>query len=88
MTAQLFALLTALAFAVSNVSVRRGFRYSTPLTATFVSLLIHSIMLWMAVFVTGEISQVALAGVVAIVAAYWPARRMARKALIVALRYE
>ena len=47
MTAQLFALLTALAFAVSNVSVRRGFRYSTPLTATFVSLLIHSFMVWM-----------------------------------------
>ena len=67
MTAQLFALLTALAFAVSNVSVRRGFRYSTPLTATFVSLLIHSIMLWMAVFVTSGIPRVALAGVVAIV---------------------
>lgn len=67
MTAQLFALLTAFAFAVSNVSVRRGFRYSTPLTATFASLLIHSIMLWMAVFVTGGIPRVALAGVVAIV---------------------
>jgi uncharacterized membrane protein len=67
MTAQLFALLTALAFAVSNVSVRRSFRYSTPLTATFVSLLIHTIILWVAVFLTGGIPSVALAGVVAIV---------------------
>jgi uncharacterized membrane protein len=67
MTAQLFALLTALAFATSNVSVKRGFRYSTPMTATFVSLVIHTLMLWSAVFVSGDIPQVALAGVIAIV---------------------
>jgi uncharacterized membrane protein len=67
MTAQLFALLTALAFASSNVLVKRGFRHSTPLTATFVSLVIHSVMLWSAVFATGGIPPVALAGVVAIV---------------------
>ncbi len=68
MSAQLFALLTAFAFAVSNASVRRAFRYSTPLTATFVSLLIHSVVLWTAVFVTGGIPQVAIAGVLAIAA--------------------
>jgi uncharacterized membrane protein len=67
MTAQLFALLTALAFATSNVSVKRGFRYSTPMTATFVSLVIHTLMLWSAVFVSGGIPQVALAAVIAIV---------------------
>jgi uncharacterized membrane protein len=67
MTAQLFALLTALAFATSNVSVKRGFRYSTPMTATFVSLVIHTLMLWSAVFISGGIPQVALAGVIAIV---------------------
>lgn len=68
MSAQIFALLTALAFAVSNASVKRAFRYSTPLTATFVSLLIHSVALWAAVFATGGIPEVALAGVVAIAA--------------------
>lgn len=67
MTAQIFALLTALAFASSNASVKRGFRYSTPLTATLVSLVIHSIMLWSAVFATGGIPPVAPAGVAAIV---------------------
>jgi drug/metabolite transporter, DME family len=66
MSAELFALLTAFAFASSNIAVKRGFRYSTPLTATFVSLLIHSIVLWTAVFVTGGIPRVALAGVIAI----------------------
>jgi drug/metabolite transporter (DMT)-like permease len=66
MPAQVFALLTAVAFAVSNASVKRAFKYSTPLTATFVSLLIHSVALWIAVFATGGIPQVALAGVVAI----------------------
>lgn len=68
MSAQIFALLTALAFAVSNASVKRAFEYSTPLTATFVSLLIHSLALWIAVFVTGGIPEVALAGVLAIAA--------------------
>jgi drug/metabolite transporter (DMT)-like permease len=67
MTAQIFALFTALAFACSNAAVKRGFRYSTPLTATFVSLVIHSIMLWSAVFATGGVPSVALAGVMAIV---------------------
>jgi DME family drug/metabolite transporter len=67
MTAQFFALLTALAFATSNVSVKRGFRYSTPMTATVVSLVIHTIMLWSALFLTGGIPKVALAGVMAIV---------------------
>ena len=68
MSAQLFALLTAFAFACSNASVKRAFRHSTPLTATFVSLLIHSVVLWIAVFATGGIPQVAFAGVVAIAA--------------------
>jgi len=66
MTAQLFALLTAFAFASSNVLVKRGFRYSTPMTATFVSLVIHTIVLWTALFAAGGIPRVALAGVIAI----------------------
>jgi uncharacterized membrane protein len=66
MTAQLFALLTALAFATSNVSVKRGFRYSTPMTATVVSLGIHTVVLWTAIFATGGIPDAALAGIIAI----------------------
>jgi drug/metabolite transporter (DMT)-like permease len=41
-------------------------RYSTPLTATFVSLIIHTIVLWTAVFLTGGIPSVAWLGVGAI----------------------
>lgn len=66
MFAQLFALLTALSFSGSNVSVKPGFRYSTPMTATFVSLIVHTLVLWGAVFATGGIPKVATAGVVAI----------------------
>jgi DME family drug/metabolite transporter len=66
MSAQLLAWLTAVAFAASNVSVRRGLNYSTPLTATFVSLLIHTIVLWSAVFMTIGIPGVALSAVVSI----------------------
>ena len=67
MKAQLFALLTALAFTCSNVTVKRGFRHSSPLTATFVSLLIHSVVLWIVVLASGGVPPVALAAVAAIV---------------------
>ena len=66
MKAQIFALLTAFAFASSNVAVKRGFSFTTPITATFVSLAIHSVVLWIAVFVTGGIPPVATAAIVAI----------------------
>jgi drug/metabolite transporter (DMT)-like permease len=66
MSPQLFAWLTAFSFAVANVTVRHGMRYSTPLTATFVSLIIHTIVLWTAVFLTGGIRDVAWLGVGAI----------------------
>lgn len=66
MFAELFAFLTALSFSCSNVSVKPGFRYSTPMTATFVSLVIHSVVLWIAVFLSGGIPKVAMAGVIAI----------------------
>jgi drug/metabolite transporter, DME family len=66
MSPQLFAWLTAFSFAVANVTVRHGMRYSTPLTATFVSLIIHTIVLWTAVFITGGIPRVAWLGVMAI----------------------
>jgi drug/metabolite transporter (DMT)-like permease len=63
---QFFAWLTAFSFAVANVTVRHGMRYSTPLTATFVSLIIHTIVLWTAVFFTGGIPNVAWLGIAAI----------------------
>jgi DME family drug/metabolite transporter len=66
MSPQFFAWLTAFSFAVANVTVRHGMRYSTPLTATFVSLIIHTIVLWTAVFLTGGIPGVAWPGVAAI----------------------
>jgi len=66
MSPQLFAWLTALSFAVGNVTVGYGLRYSTPLTATFVSLTLHTIVLWSAVFATGGVPPVAWSGVAAI----------------------
>ena len=66
MSPQLFAWLTAFSFGVANVTVRHGMRYSTPLTATFASLIIHTVVLWIAVFMTGGIPDVAWLGVVVI----------------------
>ncbi|MDP2603335.1 MAG: EamA family transporter [Deltaproteobacteria bacterium] len=67
MSPQLFAWLTAVSFACANISVRRGMEYSTPLTATFVSLVIHTVALWIAVALTVGIPSVAVTAVVAIV---------------------
>jgi drug/metabolite transporter (DMT)-like permease len=58
MSAQFFAWLTAFSFACANVTVGHGMRYSTPLTATFVSLIVHSTVLWSAVFLTGGIPPI------------------------------
>jgi drug/metabolite transporter, DME family len=66
MSPQLFAWLTAFSFGVANVTVRHGMRYSTPITATFASLIIHTVVLWIAVFMTGGIPNVAWLGVVVI----------------------
>jgi drug/metabolite transporter (DMT)-like permease len=41
-------------------------RYSTPVTATFVSLIIHTIVLWTAVFLTGGIPTINIVAVGAI----------------------
>jgi uncharacterized membrane protein len=58
MSPQLLAWLTAFSFACANVTVGYGMRYSTPLTATFVSLIVHTVVLWTAVFVNGGIPNV------------------------------
>ena len=66
MSAQLFAWLTAISFACSNVTVGHGMRYSTPLTATFVSLIVHTIVLWSALLLTSGIPVINWVGVGAI----------------------
>ena len=67
MSPQLFAWLTAVSFAFANISVRRGMDYSTPLTATFVSLVVHTVALWIIVALTVGIPEVAVTALVAIV---------------------
>jgi uncharacterized membrane protein len=67
MSPQLFAWLTAVSFAFANISVRRGMEYSTPLTATFVSLVVHTVALWIVVALTVGIPEVAVTALVAIV---------------------
>ncbi len=66
MSPQLFAWLTAFSFACANVTVGHGMRYSTPLTATFVSLIVHTLVLWTALFFSGGIPTVNFVAVGAI----------------------
>jgi drug/metabolite transporter (DMT)-like permease len=67
MSPQLLAWCTAFSFAIANVTVRHGMRYSTPLTATVVSLIVHTLVLWTALLVTHGIPSVKLIAVAAIV---------------------
>ena len=55
---QLIALAAALSYATSGIAAKRGLRHSTPLTVTLVSLLIHSVGLWILVLVTSGIPAV------------------------------
>ena len=50
MTVQLIALSAAIAYAMSFILSKRGMRYSTPITITFVSLLMQTIVLLTIVF--------------------------------------
>ena len=58
MSAEVLALLTALAYATANVSARWGLRYSTANTATLISLFMHAVGLSAVVFFVGGIPQV------------------------------
>ena len=62
-TAQLLALICSVFYASALVSARAGMRYSTPTTVTLVSILMQNLLLWSAIFVTGGIHSVPLAGV-------------------------
>jgi drug/metabolite transporter, DME family len=62
-TAQLIALITSVFYASALVSARAGMPYSTPTTVTLVSILMQNLLLWSAIFVTGGIHSVPLAGI-------------------------
>ncbi len=54
MTAQIIALAAAIVYATSFILSKRGMRYSTPITITFISLLLQTLVLFMIViFFTG-----------------------------------
>lgn len=63
MSAQLIALLTAIFYASALVSARRGLKYSTPATVTCVSVVVQTLTLWSALFLTRGIPQVPVAPV-------------------------
>ncbi|MCY4488786.1 MAG: EamA family transporter [Deltaproteobacteria bacterium] len=56
--AQVIALCASLSYACVLVSSRRGMQYSTPKTVTLISLIVHTVSLWTAVFFTGGIPSV------------------------------
>jgi DME family drug/metabolite transporter len=62
-TAQLLALITSVLYASALVSARGGLRYSTPTTVTLFSILMQNLLLWSAVFASGGVHAVPLAGV-------------------------
>ena len=51
MPAQIIALLAAIAYALGFIFSKRGLRFSTPTTITFVSLLVQTVILFGIVFV-------------------------------------
>ncbi len=64
MSPQLIALYSAISYAVCIIAARRGLKYSTPVTVTYISLIIHTVTLWAAVFLTGGIPQVSAIAVI------------------------
>lgn len=61
--AQVLALITSVFYASALVSARAGMRHSTPATATLFSIVIQNVLLWAAVFLTGGVHAVPLAGI-------------------------
>jgi drug/metabolite transporter (DMT)-like permease len=58
MSPEFLALITAICYAAALVASRRGLKYSTPDTVTWVSILVQNVSLWSAVFLTGGIPPV------------------------------
>jgi drug/metabolite transporter (DMT)-like permease len=63
MLPQLLAVFTSISYASALVSARRGLQYSTPTTVTLVSILMQNLLLWSAVWLTGGVHAVPIAGV-------------------------
>jgi DME family drug/metabolite transporter len=55
---QVIALGAALSYAISGIAARRGMQFSTPITVTLVSVTVHAVTLWAAVFLTGGVPSV------------------------------
>src|SRR5574341_860893 len=58
MAPQILALFSAFSFASFTICARLGLNYSTPITATFISLSVRTVGLWSVVFLTGGIPEV------------------------------
>lgn len=58
MPPQLIALAAALSYAISGIAAKRGLRYSTPITVTLLSVAIHAVTLWTALWVTRGVPTV------------------------------
>jgi drug/metabolite transporter, DME family len=58
MAPQLIALAAAIAYAISGIAAKRGLRYSTPITVTFLSVAVHAVTLWTALWVTRGVPSV------------------------------
>lgn len=67
MAPQILALFSAFSFASFTICARLGLNYSTPITATFISLSVRTVALWSAVFLTGGIPTVEPIAVVLVV---------------------
>jgi DME family drug/metabolite transporter len=59
MLVQIISLLAAIAYSFSFILAKRGLPYSTPMTMTVVSLIVHTLALWSMVLVVTGIPRVA-----------------------------
>jgi drug/metabolite transporter, DME family len=55
---QLIALAAALSYATSGIAAKRGMRYSTPITVTLFSLIVHATGLWSILLLTSGVPRV------------------------------
>ena len=74
----LIALSSSISYAAGTISARLGMRYSTPVTITCISLVLHTVTLWTTVFLTGGMPEVSTVAVVlfAIVGVLMPVMRL------------
>ena len=69
MTPQFLALATAIAYAGCYVTTRHGLACSNPMTAAYVAILVNTLLLWTAVFLTGGIPDVPILALLLFIAA-------------------